>query len=164
MFFGIDFDGTVVQQDGRPYDDLDLPLEFMPGAKDALLALKRAGHVLLLWSARMSASLLVDPNLDPLVRAGKRAVDYATWANSLPLNQARVQQMLDFLDRELPGVFDAIDDGAGGKPHVDAFLDDKALRAGYGPGAMSWGRLAYLYGEPPALAAVAAQPIRRRAS
>lgn len=119
----------------------------MPGAKEALVALRRAGHVLLLWSARMSAALLVDPSLDPLVRARVRRIDQTSWEHSLSLNQARCQQMLDFVERELPGIFAAIDDGAGGKPQVDCFVDDKALRVGYGPGAGSWARIAHLYGQ-----------------
>ena len=147
MIIAIDFDGTIVRQDGRAYDDLDTPLEFLPGAKEGLLALKKAGHTLLLWSARMSAALLVDPSLDPLVRARVRRIDHVAWERSAPLNQARCQQMLDFIDRELPGIFAAIDDGAGGKPQVDCFIDDKALRVGYGPGAASWDRITYLYGQ-----------------
>jgi hypothetical protein len=55
--------------------------------------------------------------------------------------------MLDFVDRALPGIFAAIDDGAGGKPQVDCFIDDKALRLGNGPGGASWGRITYLYGQ-----------------
>ena len=42
MRVGIDFDGTVVSQD-RPYADVVSPLEFVPGAKEGLLALKAAG-------------------------------------------------------------------------------------------------------------------------
>jgi len=147
VIIAVDFDGTVVVQDGRAYDDIDSPLAFLPGAKEGLVALKAAGHTLLLWSARMSAALLIDPSLDPLVRANARRVNTDLWERSQPLNQARCQQMLDFVDRELPGVFAAIDDGAGGKPQVDLFIDDKALRPGYGPGAMNWSRIAYLYGE-----------------
>lgn len=147
MVIAIDFDGTIVVQDGRAYGDVEAPLEFIPGAREGLAALKAAGHTLLLWSARLSRSLLVDPMLDPLVRSGARHADLAAWKASLPLNQARAQQMLDFVERELPGTFDAIDDGAAGKPQVDTFIDDKAVRAGYGPGASSWQRIAWLYGE-----------------
>ena len=134
-------------QDGRRYDDTDSPLEFLPGAREGLLSLKKAGHTLLLWSARMSAALLIDPTLDPLVRAKVRRIDRDAWERSQPLNQARCQQMLDFVDQHLAGVFAAIDDGAGGKPQVDVFIDDKALRPGYGPGAMAWSRIAFLYGQ-----------------
>jgi hypothetical protein len=148
MIFAIDFDGTVVQQEGRAYEDTDTPLEFMLGAKAALLSLQRAGHVLLLWSARSSPALWRDVNLDPLVRAGRRKVSPADWERSRPINQARLEQMLDFVERELPGVFDAIDDGTAGKPLVDCFIDDKCVRVGYGPGAGTWDRIAYLYGEP----------------
>jgi len=147
MRIGCDFDGVVVRQD-HPYDDVTTPLEFLPGAKQGLLALKAAGHTLLLWSGRMSRALLVDPKLDPLVRSGAQKVSLERWEASRELNQARLQQMLDFIDRELPGVFDAIDDGAAGKPTVDLFIDDHAVRFGYGPGALSWQQLTYLFGEP----------------
>jgi hypothetical protein len=146
MRIAIDFDGTIVKQD-RPYDDLDSPLEFQPGAKEVLYRLKTAGHVLLLWSARASRALLVDPKLDPLVRVGTKKASPGRWEANRPLNQARLQQMLDFIDAELPGVFDAVDDGSEGKPQVDIFIDDRAIRFGFGPGALSWEQLGHLFGD-----------------
>lgn len=147
MFFAIDFDGTVVEQ-SRPYDDLTTPLRFMPGAKEALLSLKRAGHKLLLWSARSSRALLEDPMLDPLVRTGARRVDVDSWRERRALHTARYFEMLDFVERELPGVFDAVDDGAGGKPHVDFFVDDRAMKLGRGLNGFDWPTIAQIYGEP----------------
>lgn len=145
MIFAIDFDGTVVQQKGA-YDDTTTPLEFMPGARRTLFALKMAGHVLLLWSARASRSLLIDPTLDPLVRAGARIVNMDQWRKSQPINIARHRQMLDFVAKNLPGVFDAIDDGAAGKPSCDRFIDDRAIGLGRGAGKLPWAELAELYG------------------
>lgn len=143
MIGAIDFDGTVVKQD-RPYADVTTPLEFMEGAREALLSLKRAGHILLLWSGRASRALLYDPNLNPLVRVGAVHVDRRAWLESKPLYWARYHQMVDFVNRELPGVFDAIDDGIGGKPLVDFIVDDKAFVM---RGAATWARIARLYGE-----------------
>jgi hypothetical protein len=145
----VDFDGTVVRQGDHAYDDLEAPLVFMAGAPQALASLRRAGHNLILWSARSSLWLLVDPRLDPLVRAGVRPANMKQWRKSLPVNRARYQQMLDFVARELPGIFDAIDDGRGGKPHCDAFLDDRAFRMGEDDmdGERSWGDIAATYGE-----------------
>lgn len=146
MIFAVDFDGTVVSMD-RPYDDVRTPLRFLPGAREGLLALRRAGHVLLLWSARASRSLLEDPLLDPLVRAG--VTPTGDWWKMRDVNLARHRQMLDFVERELPGVFAAVDDGRGGKPlNVDVFLDDKAIRLGRGSGGMSWREVARAFGEP----------------
>jgi hypothetical protein len=67
----------------------------------------------------------------------------------LPAHRARYQQMLEFVERELPGVFAAVDDGMAGKlPGVDIFIDDKALRLGHGTGGFWWGAIAGMYGEP----------------
>lgn len=147
MIIAIDFDGVVVRDD-RPYADVDSPLEFIDGAKEGLLALKAAGHLLVLWSGRLSRALLVDPNLDPLVRVGKKQVNRDWWQEqSLPIHQARAAQMLDFVEANLANVFDAIDDGSGGKPSVDLFIDDRALRFGVGALSVAWDYVAHVYGE-----------------
>jgi hypothetical protein len=149
MILAIDFDGTVVVQDHSiPYDDVETPLRFMHGAKETLEALKNAGHVLLLWSARASHALRFDPQKDPLVRAGVRQWYPEVWEASREVNEARYQQMLDFVAAELPGVFDAIDDGSGSKPICDLFVDDKAVSFGKGLNGMSWYDIASVYGEP----------------
>lgn len=146
MRIAIDYDGTIVRQD-RPYDDVDTAPEFVDGAERALRSLKAAGHILLLWSARASRALLFDPMLDPLVRAGVVPLDMDRWRKSQALHIARHRQMLDFVAAKLPGVFDAIDDGAGGKPSVDCFVDDRALRLGNGYGAVGWWVIQEMYGD-----------------
>jgi hypothetical protein len=145
VYIGLDFDGTIVTQE-RPYEDVTSPLEFVEGAREGLLALKAAGHVLMLWSARASRALLLDPSLDPLVRCGAKEVNRAAWEQSRHVHRARYDQMIDFVERELPGVFACIDDGLGGKPLVDLFIEDKAFVM-RGPG--TWARLVRTYGEPP---------------
>lgn len=147
MRLAVDFDGVVVEQD-RPYGDVTTPLRFVPDAKAGLYWLKRAGHVLLLWSGRSSPALLKDPELDPLVRVGVVRANRREWERMRPVHQARYDQMVAFVGRELPGVFDAIDDGAGGKPNVDLFIDDKCLRFGRGMHAAGWRELAHWYGDP----------------
>ena len=142
MRFAIDWDGTVVKQDGRAYEDVVSPMVFLPFAKEGLHSLKRAGHLLLLWSARASPSHVEDPQLDPWVMAGVRKVNVGAWQGSLQLNRARLQQMIEFVTRELPGVFDAVDYGHGGKPSVDRIIDDLA-------GPVDWREIAAEYGEPP---------------
>lgn len=149
--FSIDFDGVLVRQD-RAYDDLTTPLEFVVDpitgftSRDGLRALRLAGHVLVLSSCRANRSLLIDPNLDPLVRAGVRRVP-GDWQKRRDLNQRRLAQMLAFVQAECAGLFDAIDDGASGKVIADHYLDDRGLRLGGGPGGLSWGTIARLYGE-----------------
>jgi len=144
----IDFDDTVVSQAGRAYEDVTTPLRLMSGARLALASLRRAGHTLLLCSARANRALRVDPMLDPLVRAGKRRFSRPEWERQQPVHEARYQQMLAFTAKELPGVFDAIDDGVQGKPHADLFLDDKAMRIGPGVLGATWLVVAQVYGEP----------------
>jgi hypothetical protein len=143
MKIAVDFDGTIVTQD-RPYSDITTPPEFIPGAKEGLLALKKAGHLLVLWSGRASRALLYDPNLDPLVRAGVVDVNRRAWLESRHLHRARYEQMVAFVERELPGVFDAIDDGLAGKFSFDLVIDDKAMVM---RGAATWSRIARVYGE-----------------
>ena len=146
MLIACDFDGVVVDMRGRSYDDVKTPLRLMPGAKEGLLSLKRAGHVLLLYSARANRALRKDPAFDPLRRM--RGHDPEKTRKALELNQARYEQMLIFVSTALPDVFDAVDDGVQGKPVADLFIDDRALRYGAGPLAMGWRGIMNIYGEP----------------
>jgi hypothetical protein len=56
--------------------------------------------------------------------------------------------MLETVERELPGVFDAIDDGSAGKFSFDLVIDDKAATF---RGPATWSRIARTYGEADAL-------------
>jgi hypothetical protein len=121
----------------------------MPGARRGLAALKRAGHVLVLWSARSSPALTEDYHLDPLVRAGVIRVDINEWPALRALNRDRRDHMLRFVAEQLPGIFAVVDDGYAGKlPGVDLFIDDRALRLGGGLGGVGWEAVAKAYGEP----------------
>lgn len=142
MVIAIDFDGTIVSDDRR-FDDVWSPFKLKPGVKEALLSLKRAGHVLVLWSARNNRARQYLPEFDPLVRAGK-AVEVDSDA-SRKLHADRWRQMLTFIAAEFPGVFDAIDDGRQGKIHADIVIDDRAVRLG--PGGETWQSIASIYGE-----------------
>jgi hypothetical protein len=143
MIIAIDWDGTVVMQD-LPYADTTTPPTFVPGAVEGLMALKRAGHKLVLYSARANRSLREDPYLDPLVRAGIRIVDEEAWLTDRVLHQARYDAMVAFVSAALSGVFDVIDDGEQGKPNVDLFIDDRmALALG-----VNWSMIASVYGDP----------------
>jgi hypothetical protein len=146
MKLAIDFDATIVVQEGRRYEDVVSPLQFMAGARDALYSLRRAGHLLLLWSARASRALLEDPMLDPFVRAGEVDANLSAWRESRFIHRARYDQMLRFVRDKLPGCFHAIDDGSAGKPSVDLFIDDRALRFGLGENAVGWQDIARAYG------------------
>jgi hypothetical protein len=150
MIICSDFDGTVVRAD-RPYEDVTSPLQFQHGAREALLSLKAAGHTLVLFSARTNRALLYTPDWDPLVRAGIRKPDLVRWHKERPLHWARYFQMLEFVQRYLPRVFDVVDDGLQGKPTADLFIDDRALRYGYGSDAVGWQQIQTLYGERPTL-------------
>ncbi len=143
MILAIDFDNTVVEQDGD-YSDLETPLRLKPGAMAGLNCLKAAGHILLLYSARANQALTgAFPEIDPLHRAG--VVNREQGPGSLGLNRARYEQMVAFVEEKLPGMFDAIDDGRQGKPNADLFIDDKAIT--FGPLGMNWQQIAARYGE-----------------
>lgn len=143
MIIAIDFDGTVVKQE-HAFDDLATPLELIEGAAEALQSLKRAGHLLLLYSARANAAHRIDPRLSALVRAGKIPLDWEKWQKRKHVVERRYQQMIEFVNTSLPGVFDAIDDGMQGKPSADLYVDDRAF---FNP-LEDWPWLAARFGEP----------------
>ncbi len=142
MIFAINFDGTVVQDSE--------PLTLVPGAKRALQALKAADHVLLLYSSRANLAERIDPNFNPLVRAKRIEIDIDHWRkHEQPVAEKRYQDMLAFVEKQLPGLFDAIDDGVQGKPVADIFLDAKAWRLAHGGelDTLDWRRIAQRYGD-----------------
>lgn len=132
LVIAVDFDGTVV---------LDRPgkLVLRPGAKEGLQALKRAGHVLLLWSARSNRALREDWRLNPLWLTGVLPLRVGAWERERPTHEASYQAMLAFVQTELEGLFDAVDDGVQGKPLCDLFIDDKTLAGHTG---VDWSRIA----------------------
>jgi capsule biosynthesis phosphatase len=97
----IDIDGVVcaLKRPGQEYRDL----EPLPGAADKIRALRRAGHTVILQTARHMKTC--DGNVGlVLARQGKTT--------------------LDWLERH--GIeFDEIHFG---KPHADVYIDDNALR------------------------------------
>lgn len=142
MIIAVDFEGTLVSQ---PVDaaDEDEFLELHPDARFGLDALKAAGHVLVLVSCRANRARRLDWKLDPLWLRGAVPFDKLAWERERSAWQASYERMVSFVERELPGVFDAIDDGRQGKVDADLYIDDKALRAGHGV----WRMVADNYGE-----------------
>lgn len=96
----IDLDGTICEtkKDGQAYADV-LPL---PGAIETLKFLKQRGYYIVIFTARNMRTY--NGNLGAVIR-----------------NQAKT--VIDWLDKwEVP-----YDELLFGKPHVDYFIDDKAL-------------------------------------
>jgi len=147
MIICIDFDDTIVSQAGRSYEDVTTPLRLLSGVKTALKAFKRAGHILILYSARSNRAIREDAQLDPLVRKGIIKPSQ-NWDKAKGIAHARYLQMVDFVATELPGLFDVIDDGRQGKPQADLFIDDKCVQIGHGVFGSNWSRLTLIYGEP----------------
>jgi phosphoglycolate phosphatase-like HAD superfamily hydrolase len=146
MIIGVDFDGTVIDQNEQ-FEDSDVEeLQLLPDAREGLEALKRAGHILILFSGRANRAHREDWRLNPLWRDGVVPFDEKRWEKNRPIFEARYQAMLEFVARELPGIFDAIDDGQQGKlADCDLWIDDKSIgRWGYD---CSWSDVIQLYGE-----------------
>lgn len=141
MKIAIDFDDTIVKQN-KPYDQTDGKFDFVAGAKEALQSLKAAGHILLLWSARASKHHRFNIRLDPLYAV--KPWEPKDLERFYAVNQARFKEMVEFVQRELPGIFDAIDEGTAGKPTVDMFIDDRACRLG--STGSSWDEIRETYG------------------
>ena len=111
MTIAVDFDGTIVTHHYPYIGDLQ------PGAKEALQALKDAGHTIVIWSCRSNRDRnspynMVESGLNP-----------PYW------------EMVDFLNtNKIP--YDVVDDGTCGKIHADLYIDDRAV-----PYDGSWGHV-----------------------
>lgn len=142
MLIAIDFDGTIVPR-------MNPPLRLFEGARDGLLSLKNAGHILLLYSARANRAVRFNPDLNPLLRGMPSAFTAEDRLRTTQAHRLLFDEMVAFVNRELPGVFDAIDDGQQGKPLADLFIDDKVVNvvnAG-GPLSSGWPWIASTYGD-----------------
>ncbi len=133
MIIAVDFDDCVAYRAGP-----DLLL--VRGAKEALRSLKQAGHVLLLWSDRTNRARHGDATLDPLVRSGDTQ-DAQTMETRAAWAEADLE-MRSFVDEQLPGIFDAVDDGQQGAPCVDLYLGGRKYVQ-----VTSWRDIAGLYGD-----------------
>lgn len=127
MIIACDFDATIVHQDRR-FGDLEPDLHFIDGAKEALESLKRAGHTLILYSGRANRANRLDWRLNPGYVSGAIPFDEKAWEKARPMHEELYREMLDFVAKELDGVFAYIDDGMQGKPSCDLFIDDKNLQ------------------------------------
>ena len=144
LWIAVDFDETIALH----YDSADplSPLQLLPGVYEGLSSLKRAGHKLLLFSGRANRGNREDPYLNPLIRNGSLTLDLDKWTANQPMYQARYEQMVEFVEKLLPGIFDGIDDGRQGKPTVDLFIDDRASRFKVKNPEKSWRKIAKRYG------------------
>jgi FMN phosphatase YigB (HAD superfamily) len=124
MIIAVDFDGTIVDS-SHSYDDLEESLAFLPYAKEGLLALKRAGHTLILYSARSNPCLWEDWRLNEMWVRGIVPFHEESWEAHRALNRARYEQMVNFCERELPGVFELVYKSVAKPVSVDLFIDDR---------------------------------------
>lgn len=142
MLIAVDFDGTVVRV--RSMLDPTSPLKLCDGVREALESLKRAGHTLLLYSARANRAMRYPYHANDLSPELE-----ARWWEEAREYEALYQEMRAFVEAELPGVFDAVDDGGQGKPLADLFIDDRAVRY-HERGVLhsvDWAAIAERYGE-----------------
>ena len=142
MIFCIDFDGTVIEQPKSPGDPAE-DMQLRPGAARVLLALRQAGHILVLSSARSNPAHRLDWRLNPLWTSGAVPFDERAWERSQPFWEAAHQLMLKFIDTYLPDVFHAVDEGQQGKVVADVYLDDRGFRMG----RRSWAEVEMLYAQ-----------------
>ena len=126
MIIACDFDGTVVLQE-RPWGDLEGDLKFIDGAPEALRSLRNAGHTLILYSGRANQANRIDWRKNPGYVNGSLPFNEKDWEKAKPIHEELYEEMLDFVAKELPGVFAYIDSGEQGKPSCDLFIDDKNL-------------------------------------
>lgn len=117
MVFSLDFDGTLV----RITPGYKPPYTFQPGARDAVRALKAAGHKIIIHSCRSNPD------------ANGNGRELKKW-------------MVDFLDGE--GVpYDEIWEKPG-KPVADCYVDDRSIAYDvYGKSGATWKWIADNYGD-----------------
>lgn len=139
MILAVDFDGVIVKDGGGVYR---APLELVPGAWEGLAALKRAGHVIIVFSARANRALRDDWRLNPLW-----VEEPSGWEEDRRTASLAYQQMLNYVADELADLVDAVDDGRQGKLVADMFVDDRALN--FGPGGFDWADVARFLGAEP---------------
>ena len=140
MHIAVDFDDTLITSTASWETVFPPVLAWIPGAREGLLALQRAGHVLVLYSARANRASRFNPDLDPLLPSMTDEQRRELQVRS----EALYRQMVGFVAREVPGVFAYVDEGAQGKPRVDLFIDDRAVQVS---GQYSWASIVRRYGE-----------------
>jgi|HubBroStandDraft_2_1064218.scaffolds.fasta_scaffold124109_1 hypothetical protein len=119
LCLGVDFDGTLVEEGVHPP-------RWRAGARNGLLALKAAGHQLVLHTGRLTPRHEVEPG------PGSRMEADEFWRVGLvPRDQQehwdRYAEMRDFLMAEgCWGLFDVVWQTAG-KPPCDSFIDDRLV-------------------------------------
>lgn len=117
LVLALDFDHTLV-------DPVPPPIHWRPYAKETVFALKRAGHHLVLFSARLT------PRYELCATPAARAEADEFWrTGNLPPDVdeqwQRCAEMREFLIREQAwDLFDAVWQNPG-KPPADRFVDDK---------------------------------------
>lgn len=141
MIICVDFDGTVVEP-VKSHGNPDEVLVLRRGAERALRSLKEAGHKLVLSSARSNAAHRINWRLNPLWAEKTVAFDVGRWEKNREYWEAAHELMVRFVEANLPGVFDAVDEGLQGKVVADVYLDDRGFRMG----RKSWGEVEMLYG------------------
>jgi len=140
----VDFDGTVVEENGEFYSGGGPEkFEFIPFAQQALRALHRAGHFLILSSCRANREKRFGPEIfiDDTIPTDWRVVEKRL--ELCTIHQRRFEGMRQFIRSNLPGVFDVIDEGTLGKPIADLYFDNRAFLV---RGAREWERVGNLYG------------------
>jgi hypothetical protein len=99
----IDFDKTLAGEASYPFAG-----DPIPGAREALEALKSAGAYIIIWSCRNNPEAMTELSRE-VERSGNP-----------------MQVMKDWLDKHgIP--YDEIDLGVRGKPKADFYVDDKAV-------------------------------------
>lgn len=129
LTFALDFDGTIVEADE--------PLRLRPSARQAIEDIKRAGHRLVLFSARCTP-IDPTPELDDQVARWYATGEVPTQVTD---QWKRFEEMRAFLKAER--LWDLFDDiwQAPGKPYATVYVDDRFV-------SPDWPALAATYGEP----------------
>ncbi len=145
MIISVEFDRALAAPHAYAAEEVRL----RQSAVNALVALRRAGHVLIVTSPRSNLAARVDPSLNPLVRAGAVRIDPKTWAASRETHSRRYTAMLRAL-KPLGALIAAVDDGAQGPLLVDMAITGDTVVNGRSMATeprRAWAELALTYGD-----------------
>jgi hypothetical protein len=141
MLIAVDFDETIAREDPSTSE-----LSLLSGAKEGLESLRRAGHTLILYSARSNPCLWEDWRMNPLWEKGVAPLDQAAWFAGAKAHRERRCAMIRFVRHALPGVFSLVYEGGGKPVGVDLFIDDRSVRT-TGAFGIDWSEIANVWGE-----------------
>lgn len=148
MILAIEFEGAIVAITHKWSPQLKEDFLLLPGVKNSLECLRQAKHTLILYSSRACISIKYSDILTSPTGTSQAAVlNKNIYAGMQSLYKERFDNMVEFIEKHLPGLFDVIDDGNYNKNTADIIIDNRLLCAGGRSVNDGWGFVTATYGD-----------------